>query len=142
MIKFWRTSGTYGPFSNFAKFGFVLDGKKWDTTEHFYQAQKLIDPDFQEEVRKAKSAKESKAIAYKYPRRADWEQIKYEVMKKCLLAKFEQNLSLKELLLSTGSEEIAEDSPWDAIWGLGKDGKGKNLLGKALMEIRDILRAV
>jgi ribA/ribD-fused uncharacterized protein len=42
--------------------------------------------------------------------------------------------------LSTGDEEIVEDSPIDSYWGCGADGKGQNNLGKILMEVRSRLR--
>ena len=66
-------------------------------------------------------------------------------------AKFSQNPNLKEFLLSTGDALIAEASPYDKIWGIGLDRntalrgtveqwKGENLLGCALMDVRDWLR--
>lgn len=57
--------------------------------------------------------------------------------------------SLKETLLATGERELVEASPFDAIWGVGykeadadmcREHWGLNLLGKALMEVRDVLR--
>ena len=59
-----------------------------------------------------------------------------------------QNPDLKERLLSTGDAILAEASPKDRIWGIGLDAKtasgmepnawpGMNLLGKALMELRE-----
>jgi ribA/ribD-fused uncharacterized protein len=68
------------------------------------------------------------------------------------LHKFRKNPQLRKKLLDSGDKVIAETSPVDAIWGtgtaedkaLGGDGKeiwtGLNLLGKALMEVRRILR--
>ncbi len=67
------------------------------------------------------------------------------------LAKFSQNPELFEFLDSTGDSVLVEGSPYDGIWGvkLGIDDarilnpnewQGKNLLGFALMEVRDILR--
>ena len=58
---------------------------------------------------------------------------------------------MKEFLLSTGDKILVEASPYDKIWGIGmKEGtpgienpsnwKGENLLGFALMEVRDELR--
>jgi len=44
------------------------------------------------------------------------------------------------VLLSTGDEQIIENSPIDYYWGCGADGSGKNMLGQVLMEIREILR--
>lgn len=66
-------------------------------------------------------------------------------------AKFSQNPTLKEFLLSTGDSILAEASPYDSIWGIGlgwedaeKGGvaqwRGENLLGCALMEVRDWLK--
>ncbi|KAJ9664962.1 hypothetical protein H2201_005014 [Coniosporium apollinis] len=56
---------------------------------------------------------------------------------------------LKKLLLETGDRELVEASPFDRIWGVGfgannagknRDKWGENLLGKALMRVRDRLR--
>ena len=33
-----------------------------------------------------------------------------------------------------------ENSPFDYKWGVGKTGNGKNLLGKVLMEVREMLK--
>lgn len=57
--------------------------------------------------------------------------------------------SLRELLLSTGDRELVEASPFDPIWGIGfaeahaeerRSEWGLNLLGKALMRVRERLR--
>lgn len=55
------------------------------------------------------------------------------------------------LLLGTGERELVEASPFDRVWGIGfrekdvikagRDRWGQNLLGKALMEVRGLLRA-
>jgi ribA/ribD-fused uncharacterized protein len=59
-------------------------------------------------------------------------------------------LTLRERLLATADREIVEASPMDKIWGIGFGAKnaenrrahwGLNLLGKALMKVRDRLRA-
>jgi len=141
--KFWSTRGEYGDFSNFSDHGFVLDGYKWKTVEHFYQAAKF--PPGGEnymKVQRAKTAKEAKALGRsldKLP--AHWESRKVQVMMRALEAKFTQNEGLMELLLSTENETIVEDSPVDYEWGGGKDGTGKNLLGKCLMDLRETLRS-
>lgn len=140
MIKFWRTDDPYGEFSNFYFAPFELDGKQWKTSEHYYQAQKTTNPVKQEEIRNAETPKEAKNIAMKAKLAPDWDNtLKYRAMRRAVLAKFSQNNKLKELLLSTGQEELAEDSPYDFIWGLG-DGTGTNWLGHVLEEVREILR--
>ncbi|KAK4136791.1 DUF1768-domain-containing protein [Trichocladium antarcticum] len=60
------------------------------------------------------------------------------------------SLTLRELLLGTGDREIVEASPRDRIWGIGfgaanaarvgRERWGLNLLGKALVEVRGVLR--
>lgn len=82
-----------------------------------------------------------------------WLKVGYDVMVEVNFAKFSQKPLLKNVLLSTGDKIIVEASPDDVIWGIGlywEDDKvldeskwrGQNLLGKALMEVRTILREV
>lgn len=73
------------------------------------------------------------------PLRKDWEEVKDEVMRKAVLAKFKSNNDAKVILLSTGDEEIIEKTTKDYYWGCGNDGTVKNMLGKILMETRKIL---
>lgn len=153
MIKFWKTREAYGCLSNFSKHSIIVDGKMYPTTEHYYQSKKFEDPVYQEIIRTLKTAREAKDIAsgdkpyivdgveVPMPKlRKDWEVIKYGIMKDALRYKVQQNPDVKKTLLDTGEEEIAEDTPYDYIWGLGADGSGKNLLGKAWMEIREETR--
>lgn len=153
MIKFWKTREAYGFLSNFSKHSILVDGKMYSTTEHYYQSKKFTDPAFQEVVRLLKTAREAKDIAsgdkpymvdgvqVEMPKlRPDWETVKYGIMKDALRYKAQQHDGIRHDLLATGEEVLAEDTPYDYIWGLGVDGTGKNLLGKAWMEIREELR--
>jgi ribA/ribD-fused uncharacterized protein len=65
--------------------------------------------------------------------------------------KFSSNQALRTFLLQTGNKILVEASPSDAIWGIGlaKDHtnaanpakwRGSNLLGFALMEVRDRIK--
>lgn len=69
--------------------------------------------------------------------RSDWGEVKVEIMKKAVKAKFEKYEELNELLLSTGDAEIIEHTKNDSFWADGGDGSGKNMLGKILMRIRE-----
>lgn len=62
-------------------------------------------------------------------------------MSHAILAKFEQNRNLRELLLATGDEELIHESNSDLFWGRNKDGTGDNRLGVILMDIREALRS-
>lgn len=141
MIKFWKTRDPYGCFSNFSKHSIIVDDKIYPTTEHFYQSKKFLDPESQEKIRLLKTARESKDIASAMQGlRPDWEEVKYGIMMDALRYKVQQHEEIKQELLNTGDEEIGEDSPYDFVWGIGADGTGKNLLGKAWMEVREELR--
>lgn len=143
-IFFWTQKEKYGAFSNFTKSPFILDGREWPTVEHYYQAMKSPYLMEQETIRAAKTPFEAKVMGRKVELGLMWEDTKYQVMKSALMAKFTQHENLKTLLLSTGDAEIYEDSPKDLIWGTGVRGgvgPGQNLLGKALMEVREALRA-
>lgn len=79
-----------------------------------------------------------------------WDEVKYDIVVRGNIAKFSQNEELKKFLLSTEDAILVEASPYDRIWGIGidkdtamKNGvdqwQGENLLGFALMEVRDEL---
>ena len=65
-----------------------------------------------------------------------------DVMIMGLYIKFKQNDKLRSLLLDTEDALLVENSPRDAYWGIGKDGKGKNMLGEDLMFIRSKFRDI
>ncbi len=82
-----------------------------------------------------------------------WNTHKEEIVYRGNYAKFEQNESIREHLLSTDGSVLAEAAPGDLVWGTGwvindphnndpVQWRGQNLLGKALMRVRDELRAV
>ena len=63
-------------------------------------------------------------------------------------AKFSQNYSLKKMLKNTGDAMLAECAVRDKIWGIGlsmsdpkrlniDEWRGQNLLGYALMQVRE-----
>ena len=132
----------YGCFSNFSKHGFTLDGKFWPTSEHYFQAQKFAGTPHEDAVRQARSPKDAAEMGRdrKRPLRPDWEQVKDDIMRRAVLTKFETHADIREILLATGDEEIVENAPGDYYWGCGKDGSGKNLLGKILVEVREALK--
>jgi len=143
VIRFFSKSETHREFSNFAPFAIDLDGKRWPTTEHYYQAQKFTDPELQSRIRQAEKPVIAKNLADKHRdrMRADWDAIKDAVMYRAVRRKFELHAELRDLLLATGDEEIAESAPNDYYWGVGREGSGENKLGKIIERIRAELRA-
>ena len=138
IIKFISWSEEYAYLSNFFPVKFSIEGKEWPSIEHYFQAQKTVDVNWQERIRLSGSAKEARRLGRQVPLVSLWAQKKVEVMRTGLKAKFEQNPELKEKLIATGNAVLIEDAPWDAFWGSGKNDTGKNMLGQLLMEIRRV----
>jgi hypothetical protein len=143
-IRFYSKSESYSEFSNFAPFAVDLDGERWPTTEHYYQAQKFADAGLRAKIRAAAKPAIAKSLAdaHRDKIRPDWDAVKDAVMEKAVRAKFAQHAALRALLLSTGQEAIAEDGPnHDAYWGVGADGNGQNKLGRIIERLRAELQA-
>lgn len=142
-IYFYSTRGDYGCFSNFSRHGFELGGTYWKTSEHYFQAQKFAGTEHEAYVRFAPTPKEAARRGRRrdLPLREDWNAVKDDVMRRAVLRKFETHAHIRETLLATGERPLVENAPSDYYWGCGKDGSGKNMLGKILVETRTILRA-
>jgi N-glycosidase YbiA len=142
-IQFYGAGDEYGDFSNFAAYPIQLRGKRWPTSEHFFQAQKFADESDREEVRTAKTPMIAARLGRDRKRklRRDWEAVKASIMREALEAKFRQHDQLRELLLSTGDALLVEHTDNDSYWGDGGDGSGQNQLGRLLMTVRDLLRS-
>ncbi|OQV24573.1 putative N-glycosidase YbiA [Hypsibius exemplaris] len=132
----------YGIFSNFYPAEIHLDGRRWDTTEHYFQAKKFLDEKNMEMIRTQPSPGKAASAGRRrdLPLRNDWERVKDDVMKEAVYAKFSQHVELRKRLLQTGQRELVEHTTRDAYWGDGGHGGGKNMLGKILMATRDRLR--
>ena len=139
-IRFYNRDEPYYAFTNFYPAPIVVDGKQWPTTEHYFQAQKFIGTPFTEVIRNFQRPREafdlSRNPAVSRWRRKDWEEVKVDIMRKALLAKFTQHRDLRQLLLKTKDNMLIEHTPYDNFWGDGGDGNGQNKLGMLLMEIR------
>jgi ribA/ribD-fused uncharacterized protein len=154
---FDRDRAYYGFLSHFEPSPIVLDGEHWPTVEHYYQTQKSFDPAYRLAIRQnaapgvvkqlattAKPGAVNPASSWfaqtgEAPR-ADWAEVKLDIMRRADWAKFSQNPHLAARLLETGDAELIEDSPLDGFWGVGPDGEGLNWAGRVLMEVRTRLR--
>lgn len=141
-INFYSHHGDYGCFSNFSNHPVELKGKAWSTSEHYFQAQKFAGTKHESKVRKCSGPGEAAAMGRdrSLPLRADWESVKDNIMRVAVLAKFLQNEDAKIELLSTGDEVLVEHTSNDKYWADGGNGKGKNMLGIILMEVRGVIR--
>jgi N-glycosidase YbiA len=134
----------YGCFSNFSAHPFKLENIEWRTTEHYFQAMKFY-PNW-DHINALRAMPSPMQVAKagrsrQRPLRTDWEEVKDDVMRKAVLAKFSQHPEIAQILLETGNEDLIENTTNDHYWGCGTSGTGKNMLGIILMETREILRA-
>jgi ribA/ribD-fused uncharacterized protein len=132
--------GAFGFLSNFYEASIWIDGERYRTVEHAYQAAKASDPLTKQLIREAKSPAMAKKLGYAVQLPADWDTQKVAVMRTLVTEKFKNPL-LRSLLLATEDVELVEGNTWnDKFWGMCK-GDGQNWLGKILMEIRAQCRA-
>jgi len=144
-IFFYKVQDPYGCFSNFSLHSIDLEGQTWPTSEHYYQAQKYQDTLHQslcEQIRQSPTPEAAAALGRNptYAIRPNWDAIKAEIMYTAVRTKFLTHAAIQAELLATGDELIVENSPLDAYWGCGADGKGDNQLGKILMQVRQDIR--
>lgn len=140
-------------FSQWWPAAFTVDGITYPTAEHWMMAQKALLFHDDEQYRLILEA-HSPAKAKKCGRAVTnfdasvWQANAYNYVVEGNNYKFSQHPALKDFLLQTNDAIIVEASPFDKIWGIGTrtheanpfQWKGSNLLGFALMEVRDFLK--
>lgn len=142
-------------FSQWFPAAFEQDGQRYLTAEHYMMAQKAALFDDQAAFAKilaAPSPKEAKSLGRKVKgfNEARWVEHRWEIVVQANQLKFQQNPKLGHFLLATAPKVLVEASPVDTIWGIGmaqnaesildpSTWRGLNLLGFALMEVRDRL---
>lgn len=146
-IRFYRSNEKpYGAFSNLFRRPIVFEGREYPTAEHAYQAGKAKEVAVREWILSAPSPALVALVAhglYQWDIVPKWSQIKFDRMRQVLRAKFTQHDDLRALLLSTGGARLVEagraDNKVNKLWG-EVNGKGRNMLGVMLMELRTELR--
>ena len=137
-INFYSSKKDYSWLSNFWKCPQIINGISYPTNEHYYQSKKALYPHLQKWIREAPTPylamKAGRALRQKNMT-YDWDSRKVDIMLNGLRAKF-KDPELRQKLLDTGDAVLHEDSPSDIFWGK----KGKDMLGKLLMQVRDEIR--
>lgn len=146
-IRFYRSNEKpYGAFSNLYRRPITFEGRIYPTSEHAYQAGKARKETVREWILGAPSPSLVAMAAhglYTWDIVPNWSKTKYDRMRDVLRAKFTQHDDLRVLLLSTGEARLVEaartDNSVNRVWG-EVNGKGLNMLGVILMEIRTELK--
>jgi ribA/ribD-fused uncharacterized protein len=146
--EFMLSQWYYSPFS--------VNEIVYKTAGHWMMARKAYlfgDRDAFKKIIQADRPEDVRAICQKIKGfdELKWSEWKYEIVKEGNFHKFHQNKKLRAYLLNTRESILVEANPVDEIWGIGlaNDSKfaknpytwnGLNLLGFALMEVRDYLK--
>lgn len=136
--------------------GFQHEDSYYRTAEHWMMAEKarlFKDSPSLQLILKASTPHIAKKLGRKVKgfELETWQAHCYKIVKEGNYHKFSQHPALKHYLLSTGEQVLVEASPYDQIWGIGltkeapqardpREWLGTNLLGFALMEVRDELK--
>ena len=160
-LFFWGHSNKYDQkvgkfcFSQWFEIPFTVGNIVYKTAEHWMMAQKALlfnDLECFEKIVHTGTPKVAKELGREVKNFDEevWNNHKYEIVKVGNIHKFNQNIDIFDFLVNTAEKVIVEASPVDAIWGIGlsQDSdyidniycwRGQNLLGFALMEVRDFL---
>ena len=143
-------------FSQWFDSSFSLDGINYATAEHYMMAEKArLFGDEANRIRiiHSRTPAEAKTLGRNIRNfeEAMWLAQRFDIVVRGNVAKFSQHPVLAAYLRGTGQRVIVEASPYDAIWGIGLTAhdaaasdplqwRGLNLLGFALMQVREALQ--
>jgi type I restriction enzyme, S subunit len=146
---FHKTKERFGGLSNMAS-GFPINLNEVTilSSEALYQACRFPHlPEIQKLIIAQKSPMTAKMVGKPHleKSREDWDNIRVRIMRWSLRVKLAQNWqTFGELLLSTGDMPIVEKKGRESFWGAKPQENGTlvgtNVLGRLLMELREILK--
>lgn len=142
-----------GPFSQWHKSTFFIDGIAYSHAEQYMMAEKARlfgDIESLNKIMSSKDPKEQKSLGKNVKPYDDnkWNSVAKQVVYKGNMAKFTQNENLKKILLDTEGTTLVEASPVDRKYGVGlaendpliqdrKNWRGTNWLGEVLTQVRE-----
>ena len=155
VVCFHNPSEEIGYLSNWYPCRFTVEGVDFSSMEQYMMYKKAVyfgDKAVAAQILATDDVAEIKALGRLVANYSEryWNGIRQIVVFTGLLAKFTQNDDLKAQLSATKDSVLAECAVRDTIWGIGlsmKDPdrldidkwKGQNLLGYALMMVRERL---
>ena len=157
VVCFFRTNERpHGAFSQWARAPFELRGTTYVSAEQCMmkaKAELFGDSVAEAAIMATQDPQEIKRLGRHVRGFIDtqWRARAVAVVVEANLAKFQQNAAMGDVLCATHPHILAEASPHDRIWGIGlssqdprarqrEQWRGLNLLGEALMRVRETLR--
>lgn len=151
-VLFWK-----GPFSQWARSVFELNGFRYVNAEQYMMAEKARffgDKEIEIKIMESRNPREIKRLGREVRNfdKQKWDSVARDVVYRGNHAKFFQNPDLYEHLMDTGEATLVEASPYDEIWGIGlneydpltqsrETWRGTNWLGEVLTKVRNDLRS-
>lgn len=133
------------PFTNWSPHAVKVWGIDFPTAEHAYQYKKHLydNPKLAEDIRAAPTPEAAKLLSWSKPiNQKRWDKQRQAVMLEILMAKHAQHACIREALSATGDKAIVQEQDGDDMfWGIGKNGNGRNTMGKLWMIVREISHA-
>lgn len=155
IICFHNPNEENGYLSNWYASDFIANGIKFSSMEQFMMYQKAVcfsDVAIASQILTIEDTADIKELGRRVSGYDEnyWNGVRQVIVYEGLYAKFSQNEELRKLLKETGKAILAECAVKDLVWGIGlsmKDPdrldrtkwKGQNLLGYALMMVRERL---
>ena len=129
--------------SNFYPCVIAYDGITYPSNEHYYVAMKTTDPVLRKKISEVTTAGKVKRFGRDMEIRADWEDVRLQVMLYGLRQKFSDPV-LNKMLKDTGDAQLIEGNSWHDNFfgscGCSSCGDvGDNHLGRLLMQVRSEL---
>lgn len=126
------------PLSTCSSYPIVLEDKSWLSCEHYYSANIVRSRSIAAKIEQAPDGIAAYMLARPWYRwkRLDYKKIRAVLMTRALYTKVQMYEDVRDALLATGDDKIIETSLYDYYWGIGRDLRGENHLGKIWMDIR------
>lgn len=155
-VYFHLPEEPHGFLSNWYPSRFTLDGVQFTCAEQYIMYRKCLtfgDTESAEKILGTTDPAQHQAIAQQATgyNNTVWNGLRQVILMRALTAKFTQDEELRGALMCTGEDYLVECAHKDKIWACGEglndeerrdidQWSGKNILGFALMEVRNMLR--
>ena len=155
IIGFHNPDESYGYLSNWYLSDFTINQIQFCSMEQYMMYQKAMlfqDTIIAEQILQTNNQGKIKMLGRSVQNYDEmiWNGMRQIIIYEGLLQKFQQNEELRQKLLSTNDAILAECAVQDRIWGIGLSmqdenrfdltkWRGQNLLGFALMQVRNCL---
>lgn len=114
------------------------DTTVYPSFEHALQASKSADTEKRSELAAITTARDLKRLGGKHADNiTSWREAAPKIAEQLLLDKFIRNKDLRQYLMATKQRPLIFKNDFnDQVWGINAEGKGQNMLGKALERVR------